>query len=732
LRQQAAQRQAQIQQQQAQERALNEQRERQRQDYLQRMRMFEALNSINPAAAAAAAGGRSTSVQEFPSVSGQSYIITWADVTDNLWKFVVYNHGTGQLSDTHVTNLVISDWTLNSDSKTVQSKGFTLEFENNNNDTFRIYFVNADGTVVGEKSLDTEEDFQYTERAAGYLGTLAGVSTFYHFDGDNVRTHTFPGISDNNIEIDNASYDDVTADGSMIIEAPDNENYYIARPNGDLVDVSQYFNADTDSFRMDYSTNFIEKASDTYINIVSQEGSLLNTFDLAPFNEASLGFDYTIDESWFYGENCAGAEYNEGSVRLFVSYDGDSNEFVSLTFPNADEIVVRSIRDWDRPVSSFGKSLIISSSVLEETVIEGDVVLLRDDLGYITNITGGFNMWWLPKGATAFNNVDLTSVGTFSFVLGDEDFDSNRSFTLGENPIFMYALENSEIIVGFLEEGGFSTQSTGILSASCSNIWGHNIGEHSFAVFDVDYTSNRIWQMYDSNSKVAETQTTGDWSWGDGDTIQSLRNGTLAVIDSGDTSNSFIYTTEIGLTAGPTGLGKVYNRIPYGINGGIAYEYQVITQYIPGEEDNQYVDGFYVLSKSGLSEYVEFFVGGASPSATYLVNDDEGGDKYCIGSEMISFRLQDSDTGYHRYQVYNRSTLELIHDYQYNNSDTNYYPFDNRFYVEDDDNAGNVEIRLVSLSGFEVLNLQTNTFVDEFGMTQSNFNREANDAEDND
>jgi hypothetical protein len=714
LRQQAAQRQAQIQQQQAQERALNEQRERQRQDYLQRMRMFEALNSINPLAAAAAAGGsRSTSVQEFPSVSGQSYIITWADDTDNLWKFLVYNHSTGQLSSTHVTNLVISDWDLNDDERAIQSKGFSLEFQNNTDDTYRIYFVNAEGTLVGEKSLDTNEDFQYTERAAGYLGTLAGVSTFYHFDGDNVRTHTFD-IDIDDIEIDDAGHDDVTADGSMMVEAPNNENYYIARPNGDLVDVSQYFNTDAGDFRMDYNTNFIQKESDTIINIVSQEGSLLNTFDLTPFNEASNGSNYELDEGWFYGENCSGTDYNEGTVKLLVSYDGDSNEFVSLTFSEASNVrLIRSRRDWQRPVSSFGKNLIISS-----TNEDGE-----DDLGYISNITGGFNIWWLPKGATEFNHIDLTSVGTFSFVLGDGDadgedsgFTANRSFTFGENPIFMYALENSEIIVGFLEEGGFSTQSTGILSASCSNIWGHNIGEHSFAVFDVDYTSNRIWQIYDSNSKVAETQTTDNWSWGDGDTRRSLRNGTLAVIDSDDTSNSFIYTTEIGLTAGPTGLGNIYNNLEdkYGINGGISYEYQVITQFIPGEEDNQYVDGFYVLSKSGLSEYVEFFVGGLSPSATYSVNS------YCIGSEMISFRLQDSDTGYHRYQVYNRSTLELIHDYQYNNSDTNYFPYDNRFYVEYDDNAGNVEIRLVSLSGVQVLNLQT-----------TDFQREANDAEDN-
>jgi hypothetical protein len=702
LRQQEAQRQAQIQQQQAQERALYEQRERQRQDYLQRMRMFEALNSVNPSVASSAAGGsRQVTISDFPSVSGQSYIITWVDTNDNLWKFLVYNHDTGQLSNTNVTDLVGTDWNLNSDEKAVQSKGFSLDFQSSSSTERRLYFVNANGTLVGEKSLDSSRDFQYTERAAGYLGTLAGVATFYHFDGDNVRTHTFAGISASNIQIDDASYDDVTADGSMMVEAPDNENYYIARPNGNLVDVSQYFNTDAGDFRMDYNTNFIQKSSDTYINIVSQEGSLLNTFDLTPFNEASGGANYTIDESWFYGENCSGADYNEGTVKLLVSYDGDSNEFVSLTFSLAsDGGLIRSRRDWQRPFSSFGKNLAISNYSQSGL----------DSLGYTTT---DFEMWWLPKGSTEFNYIDLASVGTFSLVLGDEDFTSNRSFTLGENPIFMYALENSEIIVGFLEEGGFSTQSTGILSASCSNIWGHNIGEHSFAVFDVG--SDRIWQMYDNNSKVAETQTTSGWSWGDEDTRESLRNGTLAVIDSNDTSNSFIYTTDIGLTAGPTGLGRIYNNIPYGNNTGIAYEYQVITQYIPGEEGGEYVDGFYVLSKSGLSEYVEFFVGGLSPSATYSVDD------YCIGSEMISFRLQDSVTGNYRYQVYNRSTLQLIHDYQYNNNDTEYFPYDNRFYVEYDDNAGNVEIRLVSLSGVQVLNLQT-----------TNFNREANDTVDND
>lgn len=690
LRQQAAQRQAQIQQQQAQERAIYEQREIARQDYLNRQRMFETLYSINQSnssSAAGAGGGGIKKVSDFPAVSGQSYIITWLDDTDNLWKFLVYNFGTGQLSDTYTTDLG-TDWSLDDDGKAVQSKGFSLLFQNNNDNTYRIYFVNVEGTLVGEKSLDTNEDFQYTENAIGYLGLLSGVSTLYHFDGYNVRTHTFD-VSIGSVEIDDGNNDDVTADGSIIVEAPNDQKYYIARTNGDLVEVSEYLTG-LSSFRLDYNTNFIYSTfTSSTIKVVSQEGSLLNTFDVTPFNMTSL------NESRLYGENCAVSEFDNVDTTLVVSYDGDSNQFVSLTFSTLNYNIDSTSRDWNNNLCSFGKNLLVSN--YNE--------ITNNNLGPVVT---DLNIWWLPKAATEFNHVNLSSLGTASLILGNEDFTSNRSFSLGENPIFMYAqaATSSEIIVGFLEESGFSTQSTGILAASCSNIWGHNIGEHSFAVFDVG--SDRVWQMYDNNSKVAETQTTSGWSWGDSSERYSLRNGTLAVIDSEDSSNSFIYTTEIGLTAGPTGLGRVYNIDAYGSNTGISYEYQVITQFIPGQELNQYVDGFYVLSKSGLSEYVEFFVGGLSPSATYSINEVDT--QYNIGSEMISFRLQNSNTGNHRYQVYNRSTLELIDDYETDNPDTNYYPYDNRFYMQDDDASGNVQIRLVSLSGVEVLNLNTLTF----------------------
>ena len=705
-RQMQAQQAAQQQQRMAQERALYEQRERQRQEYLQRQRMYEA--SFSPSAAASSAagagagGGRLVSQnQDFPSVTAQSTIISYVDTADGLWKFVVYNFTSGQLSQTYTTDLLEVDWNLNADDRTVQYKGFTLDFAANVGNEHRIYFVNAGGTVVGTKILDSDSIAEYTERAIVYRGTLSGVRTVYHFDGDNVRTHTFD--ANVSIDVNDGSGDDVTKDGSIVIESPDNNNNYaILRPNGDLIDISQYLvGGSSDSFRTDYNTDFILKVEGTSsIRIVSQEGELVNTFDLTPFDMQNL------TESALYGENCAVIWYSRNTTKLVVSYDGDSNQFVSLTFSTDSYDVDFHKRSWYNGQSSFGKNLIAASFNGNNT----------DNIGYVTSY---LDLWYLPKGATEFNHIDLNSVGTVSYVHGAVAFTDNRSFSLGENPIFMYAPEGGEIIVGFLEEAGYSTQSTGIMAASCSNIWGHCIGEHSFAVFDVG--SNRIWQMYDANSIVDETQTSSSWSWGDASTRSALRNGTLAVIDSLDTSNSFIYTSEIGLMAGPTGLGDIYNYPYYGNNTGLSYEYQVITQFIPGEEGNEYVEGFYVLSKSGLSNYVEFF--GGSSTYSYTIESYSGGGipGYTIGSDIISFKLVDSVTSFVRYQVYNTNTLALLHDWDTGQSTPNYNSYDNRFVAEYYDNVGNVEFRLVSSLGVEILNLQT-----------TNHNRESNDTVDND
>lgn len=659
--------------------------------------MMYEKSSINNAASSAAAGagaGGSSVINDFPEVSSQSYIISWADTIDEVWKFAVHNYGTGTTTATYNSGLNISEWTLSDDQKAVHGKGFSICMNNNADNSNRFLFFNAEGTFLGKKSLDTDEDFQYTERAIGYLGHLNGTTTFHHFDGYNVRTHTFD-VDINNVEIDDGGLDDVTKDGSMIVEAPNNTRFYIARPNGKLVEITS--NLSGSSYSADYNTDFILNTTYTTVKIISQEGNLLGTYN------ADAGME--MDDSTLYGDNCAVAHFtNNNNDGLVVVYDGVNQRFVSSTFSiplNGGYQVNFTRRDIYNPVSSFGKTLVLASY---ESNSSTNIGLVATEL----------KLWWLPAGASQFNHVDLSSVGTVSLVYGNADFTSNRSFTLGENPMFMYGPEGSELIVGFLGDT-FATQSTGILAASCSNVWGHNIGSSSFAEFDVDYTNDRTWQIYDSNSIVAENTTSDDWDWGDTSDRVSMRNGTLAVLDGASYSNSFVYTTEIGLTAGPTGPGDVLNNVGSGIETGIAYEYQILTQQ---HEGTSYVRGFHLLSMSGLSEYVPF----AGTSSTYNIGS-EFGTGYEIGSEMISFALVDEVAGEVQFEFYSTSTLELLHSYQFDDlNDVNLYFFtyDNRALVRYTSGEGELNFRFFGPNGTDVLTVTTN-----------DYNQEANDTQDN-
>lgn len=666
-----------------QERAIYEQREKARQEYLQRIRMNEVSSTnLAPSSSSSAGGGGGSlrrNVESITRVIAQSYNIIWHDIETDKWSFAVYNYNTGTLSSTYTTDLVGSEWNIQNSWRTVHTRGFTVEFQNNSDNSYRIFFINADGSSVFSKSLDTSEDFQYTERATGYLGELDSVSTFHHFDGDIVRTHQFD-VDINEIKIDDGSEDDVTIDGSMVVEAPNDERYYIARPNGNLVEITQYMSG-VSNYRLDYNTDFIwTRFSEDSLSVISQDGTLKNSLDISSFNMTS------IDSSSLYGDNCAETHFDNGSdTRLLVSYDGDTNQFVTLTFSYNSTEINFTERSWYSPVSSFGKNLVVASYNYV-------------DSNSLSEIVSDLNIWWLPKGASEFNHVDLSSAGTVSFVYGNENITSNRSFTLGENPLFMYGSEDSELLIGFLTSGGFVTQSTGLLVASCSNVWGHNIGENSFAVIDVDYTTDRIWQIYDSNSIIAATQTTENWSWGDEDLRTSLRNGTLAVIDSGDASasNSFYYTTEVGLVSLPlsTANGTIYNDIRYAIGTGITYEYQVIS--VPSLVEG--VNGFYLLSKSGLSEYIEFPFVGLSPSTTYDINECN------IGSEIIAFEFTEISTGYPRVIVYKTSNLELVYDFDPQNNDSNFFSFDNRFLIETySSDPESVEFRFIGVNGVQTL-----------------------------
>lgn len=697
-----------------QEKTLWEQREKARQEYLKRMRMFEARSSAaasSAAAGAGAGGGGSTlsrrnptqQIFDFEKIIAEHFVISWADIETDTWKIAVFNFSTNQLSDTINTGLIYdsaNQWYLDNDEFAVSESGHSIVFINAETAKYKIVFVNSNGQLLSIKDLDNSEDFQYTENAMIFLGELEGVSTVYHFDGANVRTHQFPGVDINDIEVDDGSEDDVTKDGSIIIRDINDEKYYIAKPSGQLIDISDNM-IGQNSYRLDYDTDYIIIFDDdSNIKVVSEDGVLKNTFDLTQYN---INYE---DTSSLYGDNCAYALfYTNSGYRLVVSYDGDSNQFVSFTFSNnfyhsleADEI------SWFSPKPYRGKTL--NFYRFSNASSGNNIGDLYTDLEYK----------WLPKGGVQFLSHSFGSA-TVSLVDGLGNSTSNRIFSLGENPITMFADPEGPIIVGFLTPDGFITQSTGIQYASCSNVWGKPIGENSFAVFDVDWMSDRIWQIYGTNSIIGETTTSQYWAWGtDDDSVH--RNGTLLIQDQIGLeednpiySNTFYWTNEIGLTSGPTGLGygnlPIINSVESGNRTGISTEYQVLTRI----NDGEFLQGFYLLSRSGLSEFVDCFPGEISD---YNLNESK------LNSELLTlyFIRDNSDV---RIQNYTIPQLELIDDWNpgFDNSNLTVRLFKNRCLIIQED-GDNIDFRFVGKNGSETFSIESN-----------DYNTESNDTYDN-
>ena len=656
--------------------------------------------STSPSAGAGAGGGgnRVTPVVDYPKILAEHWCVTWADVITDTWKIVVYNYTSGVLSDVIDTGLVYdsgNQWLEDNDERAVSESGHSITYRNDADGKYKIYFFNSNGQVLGIKDFDTSDDFQYTENAIALTGILDGVRTVYHFDGANVRTHQFPGVSD--IEVDDASDDDVLADGSIVIEAPNNVKWFIGRPSGELVEITDNM-IGLNTYRTSYNSDFIFKIDqDSDIKIISQEGVLKNTFDLTPFSTTS------INESGLYGDNCAFASMNTSNgYRVLVNYDGDSNQFVSFTFSDSLNVSFDAFEIyWYDPNPSFGKTFIYYSNTSN----------VNGSLGYDGT---DFEIKWLPKGASSFESHSFGSA-TVSFIDGIGFYTGNRIFSLGENPITMYAESGdaSEIMVGFLTSTGFLTQSTGILAASCSNIWGKPIGEKSFAVFDIGIVGDRIWQVYGATSIEAQTMTSLDWTWGTSDR-DAHRNGTLAVLDDSIGTQSFVYTTEVGLIAGPTYAGAIYNDVNSGNRTGVSTEYQVIVRYVP---EQTWVQGFQLVSKAGLSEFVDCFPG-LSPSSNYNVSEIK------IGSDLISMSFTEDGSGNYRIQNYKTSDLTLIDDYDSGTTEINVSLYKNRCRIYQPFSTPGTPTeytaRFVGAKGVET-----------FTFTAYDLNTEANDTQDN-
>jgi hypothetical protein len=324
LRQQAAQRQAAMQAQQAQERALNEQRERSRQEYLHRVRMFEASNNVSNAVAAAssAAGGRPTSSPVVTQANSDESILYY-NFVDGVFTYFIYNFEADILTDIKTINLSNSP-----DIRPVTKGGFFLQSSNNDNSNYELFFIGLNGEVTWQDTTDNtgDVDIENFSRyiAAYYLKGVIWKLVVFDKDG-NIKSFEFQ----NPIEGGGYSYDDVWNGGFVVREDISNiQKFYII--NFEAGTSTQFHEIDTETESLNiylyaFSNKILSVKNGNLFEVFNSNGQKISEFDvLDEFDVAN----YSYNDFTFLNDNGSFVLFGSiGDTRNIIFFSGVSNQF---------------------------------------------------------------------------------------------------------------------------------------------------------------------------------------------------------------------------------------------------------------------------------------------------------------------------------------------------------------------------------------------------------------------
>ena len=599
---------------------LNDGKAKQQAWVLRDRMMFENVAVASSSAAGGAGGGRKkVTVPTIEAVTGLSYLITWVDPDTDTYKFFVFNHSTGALSTTVDTELISdfgNEWGLQGITS-VQEKGFSMQFSNSNlGNIYKLYYIDFNGNIIDFKDLDFLQGQENFYSNVLIYGTLNELTFIYTFDGEKVTSYQLDR------PVEQLSIYGVTKNNQIVVLDPQSDLFdgvptaYLGLSDGALLSLPDLLGEEQ---LLDLNNNFIVAIdSKNYINIVSEEGTLLNTYDLT-------GKGIKNWSTSAYGENSVYYLLDDGTTAEMMAYDGDSNQFSSFTFSldiSQTRPTYYSKKQWQAPIPSFG-------TTLTQVSIDGSFFLSSSGTGYLGKVN---DIWWLPKGQTEFLQHSLFDLEEVYFQDPKAGDGTKQSFTEGANPVIIFSTQSSPIYVGFLTDTGFVTQSTGVNMdnlAGTPGVFGGKVGDYTFAGYNQN-NENITWQIYGENS-ILETFTTSiNFSLGN-DSISTNMYGTLMILDtSGDASASYpsyVYTTEIGLQEVFLSNGDVWNNTTYGNRTGLASEFQIITQV----SETGDITGFCLLSNSGLSDLKDI--------TSLLEGDGHGVNQVSVGDSMISFDL---------------------------------------------------------------------------------------------
>jgi hypothetical protein len=507
LRQQAAQRQAQIQQQQAQERALNEQRERQRQEHLQRMRMYEKLSNINPSAAAASsAAGGSRPNQAIPTINGHAELVLFKTSDLDNWQYVILDYLAETISDIKDTGIIKS---LSTNISIVENTGFIVKFGSSNS-TGSILFINDNAEII--KSVDLSVvSLGSRFRLRNYYIAYMSDGTVYHFDGKVVNTYS--GLPEYSITDSVRSTKNGTLAISVIVGT--DVTVYAWNPTIGLVSVWTGDSVSGDRYNglVTYNdaeifmiTQFNDRTDGTdgwtKINVFGEDGSTKSSLDVSALNTVlNQGYDnYLGGNNVEYKFTRSGSTYSY----YFNTYDADNDVWRSYNHAKGTSYASEDIYYQEKNNDGV-QFTSLSNGVLhllhDGTTQSAYNIDLYRHLDVVWSIDGGtYSSYTVNNITTATKGVDINDA--------NRDGITGGSLYLGKSIFLPMWLNNSKISLLCLT----STQSIVIDAASTTNLTGSqgsglipgwNTGQQyaSFRVGDnfgvwLAYASNDVYKIY--------------------------------------------------------------------------------------------------------------------------------------------------------------------------------------------------------------------------------------------
>jgi hypothetical protein len=479
------------------EKQEQEKRERSRQEYLSKMRMFEVNTSVASSAAAGAAGGAGGGGKKklllTTSVSQESVIYF---SNDDGFKYFIYNFENNKLTD--ILTLPEGSGTLQNNT-VVTNGGYFFTFSDGSSNKF--YFIDLDGQIIWQ-DFNISGDYYEIENFSRY------VAPYYYKDGmyklviidknNTIKTFDF----DNYIEGGGYSYDDVWTGGIVVAEYVDAiRKYYIV--DFEAGTKTQFKVIDTDLgeslnvYQYGFSEKIITRKDSTLWEVWNSSGIKITEFDVISEYSTSNWTYYDFSFLDANGSILIFGFDNDNSQHTVIFFSGASDVFTNLTFSSStyNSFVLDNVHQknykYPNGFLSGGSALIYAANTNNNINCSGFGYNSYNAILPIWSTDAGLRTPFTFSNEMAINtNLDSNNC----CIIRNSDY----IITLMDNQpygIYYFSDEGNGYSNGQINDGGFDMYDNG------NRIYADDV--------QLDYTHTQMWTDRDQGMVVGEFNMNG-------------------------------------------------------------------------------------------------------------------------------------------------------------------------------------------------------------------------------